>query len=132
MLYSKNQGKNMNKSKSDSETKLRTFAFLDDELMKDFNVSMSGLSTEQVKIGQDEFDENVITVAGKSTTLHRLKEATINPFNIVLFVIAIITLFTGVLSTAKTDYWTIGIIFCYDSAFQPFGICTRQAFQCRW
>jgi Mg2+-importing ATPase len=39
-----------------------------------------------------------------------LREAVINPFNVVLLIIAGISLFTDVLSSAKPDWLTVGII----------------------
>ena len=42
--------------------------------------------------------------------LHRLKEAVINPFNIILLLVAVVTYFTDVVASKKPDYLTVSII----------------------
>ena len=95
----------------ESELNLRRCAALPmEELSATMSVTASGLSAEQVEERQDEYGKNVITTDKNNTLLHRLREAIINPFNIVLLVIAAITFFTDVIYAAKPDYLTVGII----------------------
>ena len=47
----------------------------------------------------------------KNTWVKRLIEAVVNPFNMILIVISIVTLFTDVLISDSPDYLTVSIIF---------------------
>ena len=107
----KKLGKKIQKNKQDTEVKLRSFAFLTaEELFAQLSATQAGFTSEEAEKRQDEFGKNVITVGNKNTTLHRLREATINPFNVILFLIAVITYFTDVVASSKPDYLTVTII----------------------
>ena len=83
---------------NESEKLLRNFAFLDlKDLFDHFSVSGSGLTAKQAEQLQEEYGKNIITTGQSNTTLHRLVNAVVNPFNIVLLIIAVITLFTDVI-----------------------------------
>lgn len=99
------------KNKQDTEEKLRTYAFLEEEqLLARLSASKMGLTSEAAGEKQEEFGENVITIGNKDTMLHRLREAVINPFNVILLIIAAVTYFTDVIASSKPDYLTVGII----------------------
>jgi len=111
MVFFKNKNKIILKNKEESETRLRIFAFQDvNDLMSELSTGTSGITAKQAQERLEEYGQNIITAGKKNTVLHRLREATINPFNIVLLVIAVITLFTDVIYSATPDYLTIGII----------------------
>ena len=46
----------------------------------------------------------------KNTISHRLVEAVINPFNVILLLVAVVTYFTDVVASKKPDYLTVIII----------------------
>jgi Mg2+-importing ATPase len=99
------------KNRRDTEKKLRDYAFLEEEkLLSTLSASKTGLSTEGALERQNEFGANVITAGNKDTTLHRLREAVINPFNVILLVIAAVNYFTDVIASSKPDYLTVSII----------------------
>ena len=101
----------LQQKKNESEKKLRNYAFLPmEELYSAMSVTVNGLTAEQVEERQDKHGKNIITTGKSNTVIHRLREAVINPFNIVLLVIAVITLFTDVVYAVKPDYLTVGII----------------------
>jgi len=101
----------LQQKKNESEKNLRNYAFLSvEELYSSMSATAAGLTAGQVEERQDEYGKNIITTGKSNTVLHRLQEAVINPFNIVLLVIAIITLFTDVIYASKPDYLTVGII----------------------
>ncbi len=111
MLMFKKSNNQIQKNKKTSETNLRVFAFRDlDLLMADLGTTTAGLTANQVEERQEEYGRNVITGGRKNTALHRLREAVVNPFNIVLLVIAVITLFTDVIYSSQPDFLTVGII----------------------
>lgn len=101
----------LQQKKNESEKKLRNQAFLSlEELYSSLATTTRGLTAEQVEECQDEYGRNIITTGQNNTVLKRLQEATVNPFNIVLVVIAIITFFTDVIYAMKPDYLTVSII----------------------
>lgn len=106
-----NNNMQITKNKRESEARIRVLAFQDEkELLTELVTSLAGLTPEQIEERQDEDGKNIITAGTRNTILHRLREATVNPFNIVLFVIAVITLFTDVIYSSKPDFLTVGII----------------------
>lgn len=99
------------KNKHDSEAKLRSWAFLTPEnLFSLLSASQSGLTNSEAEYRQAEFGRNVITIGNKNTLPHRLREAVINPFNVILLLVAIVTYFTDVVASKKPDYLTVIII----------------------
>lgn len=79
-------------------------------LLSTLSASKTGLTNEEAQEKQDEFGANVITAGNKDTMLHRLREAVINPFNVILLVIAAVNYFTDVIASSKPDYLTVSII----------------------
>lgn len=69
-----------------------------------------GLTTEEAVRKIDEHGENAIVIDSKNTPFTRLRDALINPFNIVLLVIAVITLLTDVVFAETSEYLTFSII----------------------
>lgn len=99
------------KNKQNTEEKLRTYAFwTEKQLLDDLAVTAAGLTSEEAEERQEEYGANVITVGKRDTVLHRLREAVINPFNVILLIIAVVTYFTDVISSSRPDYLTVGII----------------------
>ncbi len=99
------------KNRNDTEKKLRAYAFLEKKnLLSSLSASITGLSNEEALERQNEFGANVITAGNKDTTLHRLREAVINPFNVILLVIAAVNYFTDVIASSRPDYLTVSII----------------------
>lgn len=99
------------KNKHDSEAKLRSCAFLvPEDLFTLLSASQSGLTNNEAENRQDEFGRNVITIGNKNTLPHRLREAVINPFNVILLLVAVVTYFTDVVASKKPDYLTVIII----------------------
>lgn len=99
------------KNKHDSEGKLRSCAFLTPEdLFSLLSATQSGLTNSEAENRQDEFGRNVITIGNKNTLPHRLREAVINPFNVILLLVAAVTYFTDVVASKKPDYLTVIII----------------------
>lgn len=93
------------------EEEIRNFAFLkEEELFLLLSAKKTGLTESEAEERLEEFGPNVITAGKKDTALHRLREAVINPFNVILLIIAAVTYFTDVLASSKPDYLTVGII----------------------
>ena len=90
---------------------IKEFSTLEkEEILKKLNTSINGLSYEKIVERQEEYGKNIIDVKNNKTLLNRLKEAIINPFNIVLILVAVVTFFTDVVIQEKKDYLTFTII----------------------
>ncbi len=111
LINKRNSARQIQKNKHDSERRIRLLAFLAaEELFAQLSTTESGLTGQEAVERQDKLGKNVISIGNKNTLLHRLREAVINPFNIILLLIAAITYFTDVVFSAKPDYFTITII----------------------
>jgi Mg2+-importing ATPase len=107
----KTRSKQIQKNQHDTELKLRSYAFLTEkELFAKLSSAQGGLTSHEVEKRQDEFGKNVITIGNKNTISHRLVEAVINPFNVILLLVAVVTYFTDVVASKKPDYLTVIII----------------------
>ncbi len=81
-----------------------------DKLLKKYNTSLEGISVVDVEDRVEEYGKNIIDIKENNTIWHRLKEAIINPFNIVLMIVAVITFVTDVIIATKKDYATFILI----------------------
>mgnify|MGYP004630251645 CR=1 FL=1 len=93
------------------ELKLKEYGKMDnEEILKKFKTSYEGLSCVEIEEKQDEYGKNILDFKNNNTVFNRLKEAFINPFNIVLILVAIITFFTDVIIATNKDYLTFILI----------------------
>lgn len=79
--------------------------------LKEVAADRFGLSSEIAQQRLAEFGPNVIRSEKSRGPLFRFMESLINPFNIVLFLVAAITFITDVLISRRPDYLTAGVIF---------------------
>lgn len=83
------------------------------ELYDQFETKETGLSKSQLMRLDDKYDKNIIEVGKKNTRFRRLLKAFINPFNLILIFIAIVTFILDVLLATnfeERDYLTVIII----------------------
>ena len=93
------------------ELKLKEYGKMDnEEILKKFKTSYEGLSCVEIEEKQDEYGKNILDFKNNNTVFNRLKEAFINPFNIVLILVAIITFFTDAIIATNKDYLTFILI----------------------
>ncbi len=81
-----------------------------DKLFKKYKTSLDGISVVEVEERMEEYGKNIIEIKDQNTVWHRIKEAFINPFNIVLMIVAIITFITDVVIATDKDYATFILI----------------------
>ena len=81
-----------------------------DKLLKKYNTSLNGISKTEVEERIEQYGKNIIEIKEQNTIWHRLKEAFINPFNIVLMIVAVITFITDVVLASQKDYATFILI----------------------
>lgn len=79
-------------------SKMQTGVFL-----REMETSYSGLNEDKVDTQRDKYGSNAISHDKQESVLKRLFDAFINPFTIVLFVLAIISVFTDIVLVAPED-----------------------------
>ena len=79
-------------------------------LFEKYSTSYEGLSIVDIEEKQKKYGKNTINIGNNNTLFNKLKEAFINPFNIVLIMIAITTFFTDVIVSQNKDYSTFILI----------------------
>ena len=79
-------------------------------MFKKYKTSLDGISVVDVEERMEEYGKNIIEIKDQNTVWHRIKEAFINPFNIVLMIVAIITFITDVVIATDKDYATFILI----------------------
>jgi len=103
--------KSITELQKELEKKLYKYSTLDiNELFKKYNTSTEGLSIVDIDDKIEEYGKNIIETKQKNNLLYKIKEAVINPFNIVLLLVAFINLFTDVIISTKKDYSTFILI----------------------
>lgn len=80
------------------------------EVLARLSSDVGGISTEEAEARLEEFGENVITAGTRNTVWHRLATSIINPFNLILLVVAVVTYFTDVVASPEPDWLTVTII----------------------
>lgn len=93
------------------ELKLKEYAKMNiPNILEELKTTNEGLSCVEIEEKQEEYGKNILDLKNNKTLLSRLKEAFINPFNIVLILVAIVTFFTDVIIATKKDYLTFILI----------------------
>jgi Mg2+-importing ATPase len=102
---------NVTQRQSDCEAALRRFAKMDlTQLFAMMETSASGLSALRAEEELNEHGKNIIRTKGEHGMWHRLVSSFINPFNLVLFAVAVVTFITDVVVSDSSDYTTSVII----------------------
>ena len=81
-----------------------------EKLFENLKTSYEGISIVEVDERLEEYGKNTVEIKSENTIIHKLKEAFINPFNIVLMIVAGITFFTDIIIASKKDYATFTLI----------------------
>ena len=79
------------------DSRIKKYAYREaSQIYQDIGASPDGLSHEQVEAMREKYGENSFAERKNDTTMRRLRRAFINPFNIILFILGIISLVTDV------------------------------------
>ncbi|WP_018659130.1 magnesium-translocating P-type ATPase [Allofustis seminis] len=81
-----------------------------DQVLAAYRTRLAGLEEQEVQDRYETYGRNEISQDFKDTVWSRLFDAIVNPFNIILIIIAIITLVTDVLVSQEKDYFTFVVI----------------------
>ena len=91
------------------------YAYMDmDTLFRDFHISDQGYSDEQAEASRARYGKNSLSGRASDTILYRLRRAFLNPFTVILFVLACISFLTDVVlaSNFSRNITTVVIILC--------------------
>lgn len=81
-----------------------------DDVFKKYKTSYEGLSVVEIEDRIEEYGKNSIEIKSNNSLFNKIKNAIINPFNIVLILVAIITFITDVIIVNEKDYATFLLI----------------------
>lgn len=86
----------------------------EDVLFKELDISEDGYDEQQAEKSREKYGRNILSQRSEDTVLYRLRRAFINPFSVILFVLAVISFITDVLlaSNFSRDMTTVIIIAC--------------------
>ena len=91
------------------------YAYMDmDTLFRDFHISDQGYSDEQAEASRARYGKNSLSGRASDTILYRLRRAFLNPFTVILFVLACISFLTDVVlaSNFSRNITTVVIMLC--------------------
>ena len=110
-FFNLRKSKIVDERKDQTEKLIRFYAEANWEtIFTELETSVTGLHADIAEERLEEEGKNKIITTNHDTLARRLTEAIINPFNIVLLIIAAITFFTDVIFSDKPDYLTIIIM----------------------
>ncbi len=81
-----------------------------EEIFQKYETEKSGLNASTVNLRQETQGKNIISQDKGNTRLSRFRQSLLNPFNIILFIIAIVNYLTDVVFSSNSDYATVIII----------------------
>ena len=100
-----------NENQKQAEERLRRLSKVSkEELFAELKSSNNGLSIVDIDDLLDEYGKNIIDFEENHTLFSKIKDAIINPFNVVLIIVAIITFITDVVISPERDYATFLLI----------------------
>ena len=89
--------KNDNRAREVEQNLISVSRLNDEQLFEKFKTDPEGLNQVEAAERLEEYGRNIIDIANEHSLLSRIKDALVNPFNIVLMVVDIVTLFTDVI-----------------------------------
>lgn len=81
-----------------------------DDVMRQYGSTVQGLTAVEAANRLQEYGPNIVKIKRQHTVVSRIIEALVNPFNIILVIIAVVTYITDVVMSDVADYATILII----------------------
>ena len=110
-MFTQKKQKQLPARHKESEAQLRQYAlFTDDYLLEELQTTPQGLTAEKAEERLEENGKNIIVTERANNVWFRLLSAFVNPFNLVLMLVAAVTFVTDVALADKADYTTSLII----------------------
>lgn len=101
------------KSNDSIHKRILRYSHIDaNSLYQDFHIDQDGCSDEQAKESRKKYGENTLAGRATDTVWYRLRRAFVNPFTVILFILAAISIVTDALSpsTFRSNIATVPII----------------------
>ena len=89
--------KNDNRSRETERELIEVSRLTDEQLFEKYKTDPKGLNQVEAAERLEEYGRNIIDVSNENSLFSRIKDAVVNPFNIVLMIVAVVTLFTDVI-----------------------------------
>ncbi|MBQ2110109.1 MAG: magnesium-translocating P-type ATPase [Clostridia bacterium] len=97
----------INEQKIEVEQKLGELSKLTErEVLERFGIDEEGLNQVEAAERLEEYGRNIIDAGNENSLMKRIREAIINPFNIVLIIVALVTLGTDVIFSDSPNWAT--------------------------
>ena len=101
----------INERKNAVETDLLYFSTMEkEELFELYGTSLEGLDQVEAEEKVEYYGKNIIDIKNTSSLATRIKEAVINPFNVVLLIVAAVTFITDIVIDSNSSYETFILI----------------------
>lgn len=81
-----------------------------EEIMEEYQSNMEGLNEVEAEERLEKYGRNLIDIEKENKRYKRIIEAIVNPFNIVLLIVAFVDFITDVVLAASPDYLTVILI----------------------
>ena len=91
------EAKNVSRAQQVERGLLAASRLDDEQLFAQYRTDPDGLNQVEAAERLEEYGRNIIDVSKENSLLSRIKDAVVNPFNIVLMIVAVVTLFTDVI-----------------------------------
>lgn len=98
--------KNTEKQRAAEQQLAEIAKITDEELFKRLDTDEEGLNQVEASDRLEEYGANIIDTGNENSLAKRVREAIINPFNIVLLIVAAVTLVTDVIIAEKPSWAT--------------------------
>ena len=98
--------KNTEKQRAAEQQLAEIAKISDEELFKRLDTDEEGLNQVEAGDRLEEYGKNIIDTGNENSLAKRIREAIINPFNIVLLIVAVVTLVTDVIIAEKPSWAT--------------------------
>ncbi len=100
-----NKGKQDTVAQKETEQKLKNWSLLDNKtILGEFGTDTDGLDPVEASERAAEYGKNIIESGAKKSVLKSIASVLINPFNLVLLVVLVITFLTDVVFANKKDF----------------------------
>ena len=98
--------KNTEKQRAAEQQLAEIAKISDEELFKRLDTDEEGLNQVEASERLEEYGKNIIDTGNENSLAKRVREALINPFNVVLLIVAAVTLVTDVIIAEKPSWAT--------------------------